>query len=214
MEQNNIENKVDEITETLKTLSTNEEDEKFGHVEITPSNLQTKTWRINCLWYQGGKRNQCEKYQVEQLDNITGIISSKTQTRINSDTEYTMHDISCPMTRDDGFYWTENFDRLLVKDNIKFYVNLKMICGPGGGQNRSLSEVSSFIINQLEYLLKHNTDDTYFLNILDGDSSYSKMRQYHYILSKQKYIDVKKFMFVGDMYTFRDNWENTYRHIV
>jgi hypothetical protein len=210
MEQNNINEEIGVMTSSLEKLSTEERKED----DITPSNLQTKTWRTNCCWYQGGKRNQCEKYQVEQIHMITGIISSKTHMRINADAKYIMQEVSNPMSRDDGFYWTENFDRILLKDNIKFHINLKMICGPGGGQNRSLSEVSNFIICQLEYLMRHDVDNVYFLNILDGDASYAKMRQFPYILNKEIYNSKKRFIFIGDMYTFRNEWDMTYKHIM
>jgi hypothetical protein len=49
------------------------------------------------------------------------------------------------MLNDDGYEYSENFDGLILKNNNKFYFNLKFVCGNGGAQTRTLREIYHFI---------------------------------------------------------------------
>lgn len=48
-------------------------------------------------------------------------------------------------------------------------------------------EVYFFIKCQLEYLLYNETDDIYFINILDGDTCFNSMDKFNYLLNKKEY---------------------------
>ena len=78
-----------------------------------------------------------------------------------------------------------------------------MICGQGGAQTRFLREVYWFIKSQLDLLLKENTNNVYFVNILDGDECYKNKNKFEYLLKKEKYDTVRKNVFCGDMYSFQ-----------
>ena len=111
------------------------------------------------------------------------------------------------MKHQDGFEWTEDFDGYI--DEYKMYINLKMVCSSGGAQTRSLREVYHFINAQLNYL-KNNINKTkiFFINILDGDESHRNMSKFEYLISKKKYLTIKKNIYVGNMKNFH-HWFNT-----
>jgi len=81
-----------------------------------------------------------------------------------------------------------------------------MVCDKGGVQTRSLREVYSFIEAQLNHLLLDIPKKPFFVNILDGDTSFSCIDKFNYLLSLDEYKDVKKYVFVGDMDTFRESF--------
>ena len=116
-----------------------------------------------------------------------------------------MRDIAHPMTRDDGFDWTEDFDGKQTIDGKEFYVNLKSVVGSGGSQTRTLrDECYPFVEAQLNYLLKYMPDKQYFANIFDGDEAASKMRMYKYLLNLPEYGDVNQRVYVGDLRGYFD----------
>ena len=212
-----LEEITEEITEELERTDINENEETIKakkilkkHLkikklkkQITPSKLQTKEWRNSQSWYINGKKNECEIYQREYIERITGQKCPKTKERINID----INDIILedkPMIREDAFDWTEDFDGKQKLDNYTAYYNLKMPIGIGGSQTRSLREVAHFIRAQLEYNISHINNISYFINILDGDQSYKLSTQFYYILNKKKYKYVKNFVFIGDTYEFID----------
>lgn len=174
---------------------------------ITPSQLQTKNWRTSQPWYHGGRKNECELYQRNLIEQITKLPCNKTNERINIE----LNDIisnTRPMTRYDAFDWTEDFDGRQNYNDIILYYNLKMVCDSGGAQTRTLREVSHFIRAQLDYTIKyHINQPKYFVNILDGDTSYKLIDKYNYILNKKKYKYAANFIYVGDMYNFQ-HWFN------
>lgn len=174
--------------------------EKF--ILIPPSFYQTKIWRKARKWYNNGKSNECEKYQTELIEKITGTILMKTYHRIYMKT-YEIINIIHPMKQSDGYEYTENFDGLLIKNRNNYYFNLKFICDKGGAQTRSLREVYHFIKYQLLYLIKFNTNNTYFINILDGDESYRNSDKFLYLLNEEEYKEVKKYVFIGSLYEFQ-----------
>lgn len=174
--------------------------EKF--ILIPPSFYQTKNWRKARKWYNNGKSNECEKYQIELIEKITGTILMKTYHRIYMKT-YEIINIIHPLKQSDGYEYTENFDGLLIKNRNNYYFNLKFICDKGGAQTRSLREVYHFIKYQLLYLIKYNSNKIYFINILDGDESYRNSDKFLYLLNEEEYKEVKKYVFIGSLYEFQ-----------
>ena len=169
---------------------------------IMPSYYQTKIWRKARKWYKGGKSNECEKYQIELIEKMLTTSLMKTHDRIYMET-FEIINNTHPMKNADGYEYTENFDRMLIKGINKYYFNLKFVCDGGGAQTRSLKEVYHFIRCQMEYLIKFNTNNTYFINILDGDTSYNVMEQFLYLLNKEQYKKVKNYVFIGSLYDFQ-----------
>ena len=167
-----------------------------------PSYYQTKIWRKARKWYKGGKSNECEKYQIELIEKMLTTSLMKTHDRIYMET-FEIINNTYPMKNADGYEYTENFDRMLIKGINKYYFNLKFVCDGGGAQTRSLKEVYHFIRCQMEYLIKFNTNNTYFINILDGDTSYNVMEQFLYLLNKEQYKKVKNYVFIGSLYDFQ-----------
>ena len=173
---------------------------------ITPSKDQTKQWRLLQKWYKGGRKNECELYQREMIERITGQSCPKTNERINTEKNDIIVETQ-PMKRDDAFDWTEDFDGKQSERPYPIFYNLKMVVGSGGAQTRSLREVAHFIRAQLEYNSSHIDNLAYFVNILDGDQSFKLYDKYKTILNKEKYKYVKNFVYIGDTHGFID-WFN------
>lgn len=173
------------------------------YILIPNSFYQTKIWRKNRSWYKNGKSNECEKYQISVIEKILSSKLIKTNDRINIDTNIIVSNKN-PMINTDGYEYSENFDGLLKKNN-KYYFNLKFVCGAGGSQTRTLREVYHFIKCQIEHLVKFSTNNTYFINILDGDECYKNMSKFNYLKNKEKYKKVIKFIFIGSLYDFQKN---------
>ena len=174
------------------------------HQILIPSaKYQTKTWRKNRSWYSTGKSNECEKYQIRLIEQITSHNLVKTSDRIHI-RSLSIVDKKHPMKDVDGFEYTENFDGIYMINDHKVYFNLKFVCDMGGAQMRSLREVYHFICYQLEIL--QSTNDTYFINILDGDTSYKSMRMFLHLINDPEYSKIKKYIFVGDMSMFQIYW--------
>jgi hypothetical protein len=126
----------------------------------------------------------------------------KTDDRINMETNEIISKKN-PMINNDGYEWSENFDGLLIKNNNKYYFNLKFVCDNGGSQTRTLREVYHFIKYQMKYLIKFNMNNIYFINILDGDTIYNNMDKFKFLISKEKYKQVIKYVFIGSLYDFQ-----------
>ena len=172
---------------------------------IPNSNYQTKTWRKTRKWYLNGKHNECELYQRELIELITKQKCNKTDMRINTETN-TLQNPKNPIKLDNGFELTETFDGLqTVKTNIKLMYNLKFVCSDGGSQTRSLREVYHFITAQANFLSEHKKEHLFFVNILDGDTCFSTMGKFIYLISKPIYKDIKKNIFIGSLHEFQ-NW--------
>ena len=103
----------------------------------------------------------------------------------------------------DGYEYSENFDGLLIQNNIKYYFNLKFVCDNGGAQTRTLKLVYDFIKYQMEYIIKLNINNIYFINILDGDTSYNNLNKFKFLMNKEKYKYIIKYIFVGSLYDFQ-----------
>jgi hypothetical protein len=176
---------------------------EIKEITITPSNQQTKKWRQESLWYKGGKRTECEKFQIEALKDKLKIENwERPKVRLNITTFELKHNITPITSAPDGFEWTEDFDGLIKRNSNQYNFNLKLVCDAGGAQNRSLREVYHFIKCQLEHLKKFKTKNIYFINILDGDTSYSFKNKYTYLREKEEYKDVMKYLYVGDLFDF------------
>ena len=175
---------------------------------IPSSYYQTKNWRKNRKWYKNGKSNECEKYQIIMIEQIIKTKLAKTYDRINIESKEIISNKN-PMTKVDGYEWSENFDGLLLKNNNKYYFNLKFVCDKGGSQTRSLKLVYDLVRYQMEYLLKYNTNNIYFLNILDGDTSFNNMSKFKFLVNKDKYKEKIKYIFIGCTFDFQKN--NIYR---
>lgn len=171
---------------------------------VVPSKLQTKTWRRNSDWYRNGRSNECELYQVRILNKIVNNNTTKTDDRINIES-YNIESVKTPLTTIEGFDWTENFDRFTITNNNKYYFNIKFVCDSGGSQTRTLREVYHFINFQMKHILKYNTNNKYFINILDGDCSYKYNEKFKYLLNKNK--NINKYFYVGDLYNFQNWWK-------
>jgi len=172
---------------------------------IPSSYYQTKEWRKNRFWYKTGKSNECEKYQIKLIEYIiTPNKLIKTDERINIETNEIINKKN-PMINNDGYEWSENFDGKIIKNNNIYFFNIKFVCDVGGAQTRSLREVYHFIKYQLEYLIKFNTNNIYFINILDGDTSYKNMNKFEYLIKKDKYINIINYVFIGSLYNFQKN---------
>jgi hypothetical protein len=133
-----------------KTLQPKEE------ITITDSKLQTKDWRKSQEWYENGKKNECEKYQISLIKRIINANLSKTDERIYN-IDYNIVIKKNPLLEIDGYEYTENFDGKHVLNNNIYYYNLKFVCDKGGSQTRTLREVYAFIKSQLEHLLRYKT---------------------------------------------------------
>lgn len=165
--------------------------------EIIPSIKQTKKWRQTQVWYDGGRRTECENYQKKLITIITETECKKTHARIRVDTN-TLELCSNPYKNDFGFEYTENFDIAQDLGGKKLFYNLKMVCDRGGAQTRSLWIVYNFIKAQIKLL--ERTKEYIFINILDGDESAKNHDKFRYLLSKcQAYDNI----FCGDMHEFK-----------
>jgi len=178
---------------------------------VISSQFQTKEWRKQQTWYKGGKHNECEIYQRELLTNIVkSKINYNTCLRINIDS-YELCKLKNPHTTNTGFEWTEDFDCYFEHER-KYYINLKFVCDKGGAQTRTLKEVYNFINCQLQHILKYRSDDKYFINILDGNTCFNNIDKFTYLLNKEKYKDIRKYVFIGDTYKFQKYWSNIHQN--
>jgi len=148
---------------------------------IPSSYYQTKIWRQNRKWYKNGKSNECEKYQISLIEKIIKQKINKTFDRINFET-HEIKNIKQPLKDNDGFEWTENFDGKVLHENNIIYFNLKFVSENGGAQTRTLREVYHFINCQIKHIIKFNSHNVIFVNILDGNTSFQHQSKYHYLL--------------------------------
>lgn len=154
---------------------------------------------------RGATSSEHEKYARRMIEEGTGVPCSKTDTRINLETNQ-LKDIACPNKRADGFDYTEDFDGKQVIRGKTVYINLKCVVGKGGAQTRTLREVYWFVKGQLNVLLTQK--DQYFANILDGDESARCMRMFNNSLDNPKFQEVRKYVYVGDLKGYFD-WLNS-----
>ena len=72
-----------------------------------------------------------------------------------------------------------------------------MICGSGGGQTRALREVYNFTFAQQIYLNQEPSSKLFFVNILDGNECYKKIKLFPKV-EHQK-------IFVGSIFEYNEN---------
>ena len=199
-----------EVNDTEGNKNSFKSDDQY---QIIDSKYQNKEWRKYENWYKTGKHNECELYQKNQIFNLIGIIPGKTHDRLNMDTNDI---INCknPNTKPNGFDITENFDGKIINGNNFIYFNYKMVCDSGGAQTRTLREVYHFIKCQIAYLVKIRQSGDhkkyYFINILDGDTSYQSMDKFTYLLEQNKQVNENienYYIFVGSMYSLSKHAE-------
>ena len=168
---------------------------------IIKSQQQTKKWRLKQPWYIDGKKNECEKYQIKWLEYIVNAKIEKTYLRINI---YNITTIEINNTEFskllNKFEFSENFDGKIILNNNIIYFNLKMITDKGGAQTRSIKEVFHFIIAQERWIETQN--NTYIMNILDGEFSFNNIKFLPNINSNN--------IFIGDMYQFHNYFQETF----
>jgi hypothetical protein len=163
-----------------------------GHL-ITKEKRQEIYGRVN----GGGGSTGPEKYQRNQIETITGIKCPKTNMRINWRTNELI-DIAHPMTKPNGYDFTEDFDGVQQFGENTVYVNLKCVVGAGGSQTRTLrDECYHFVESQLKYLLKNQ--NCYFANIFDGDQAAAHKSKFDYLLDIGEYSMVRDRVYVGDL---------------
>ena len=216
--KNKINIKLEAKTKTSIAKEESKTESKTEYnLEIIDSKEQTKKWRQDRNWYKNGKSNECEIYQKKIIKNLIGYEPNKTNDRFYIETNEIISKTNS-MKDKNGFEYTEDFDGYVLKNdkinNIKIYFNLKFCCDAGGAQTRTLPEVYHFISCQIKYITRLiNQPDkdipTYFINILDGDTSYKNMDKYRYLLDKEQNKDIKniilKYIFIGNMLEFSKN---------
>lgn len=152
----------------------------------------------------GGGSTKPEKFQREQIIKGTGEPCPKTNIRINW-RKNELVDTAHPMTQDDGFDYTEDFDGKQVFGTTNVFINLKSVVGTGGSQTRTLrDECYAFVNSQLNYLIKSQRTDVLFANIFDGDEAARRMSKFTYLLELPEFSSVKKYVYVGDLKGYFD----------
>ena len=198
----------------MEILNQNECSNDIIDFEIIQSCYQTKTWRKNCTWYNNGKSNECEKYQIYLIEKIIFTKLKKTDDRLDIE-NIEIKNIKNPLTYECGFNFTENFDGLIDSKDKTYYFNLKFVCDSGGAQTRTLREVYHFIKYQLEYLIKNmKNNNIQFFNILDGDTCYKNINKFNYLLDKERYKNIKDSIFIGSLYDFNNIIKSRRIHFV
>ena len=178
------------------------------NILIPNSSFQTKQWRKNQVWYKNGKLNECEKYQKKIIKKICNIDIISTNERIDTE-KYSIINIKNIFKNTNAFIYTEDFDGKFKLNNNLYYFNLKFVCDKGGSQNRTMREVYHFINYQIQYienrLIKNLYNNTHFINILDGDQFFINSDKYYYLINK--YPDISKYIFIGDMNKFQSQYK-------
>jgi len=171
-------------------------------MNILQSKYQSKDWRKSQDWYINGKHNECEKYQINIIENIINNKLNKTNYRFNIMTNQ-LENINNPLKLINGFEYTKNFDG--IYDNKLF--NLKFVCDNGGSQTRTLREVYHFISNQISYL-NNNNKSLIFINILDGDNSFKNIDKFIYLKDKYLKKEYINDLYIGDLYSFNEYYKS------
>jgi hypothetical protein len=174
-------------------------------MEVICASAQTKIWRMNQVWWAGGKRTECEVYQRQTIERMTGNKCVKTNMRIHREKK-TLLEVRCPFTYDDGFEYTENFDGKQTKGDHTLFYNLKMVCNKGGSQTRTLQLVYDFIKNQIDFLISSGNKNIFFVNILDGDESYRNRNKFIYLFKKIP-DNMRSNLYCGDLKNYME-WYN------
>ena len=163
----------------------NKKEKEIKEIEIISSEYQTKIWREKQEWYKNGKHNECETYQINIINSITNIKCEKTKERIYK-IDNKIYIKKNPYCEIDGFEWTEDFDGKIILNNKIYYFNLKFVCDFGGAQIRKLKEVYDFIKTQIDFINNNKINNIYFINILDGETSFKNIDKFHFLINKNE----------------------------
>ncbi len=186
--------KINKLQDTVKNMNS------FNKNVILGSSITKEVRQTNFGFKSGGKLSMTpEKWQRQTIIESTGTTCEKTNVRINLRTN-SLEEKTRPNKDTNGFDYTENFDGMQKIENKLIYVNMKCIVGNGGSQTRSLREVYWFVEGQLNFLLNSKGNDTiYFANILDGDFCGEHMDKFHYLLTLDKFKNINKKIYIGDL---------------
>ena len=77
-----------------------------------------------------------------------------------------------------------------------------MIFDSGGAQSRTLREDYHFVSTQQRYLAQEQNPNILFINILDGDESYKKIRHFNKLQTPQ--------IFIGSLFEFILKYEQNF----
>lgn len=138
--------------------------------------------RRNQPWYNNGKSNECERFQKQHIEHVTMFSLNKTHIRLHLPSSTLQH-VPNPNLQLDGFDYSENFDGVQHFGDYTIYYNLKMVCGKGGAQTRTLREVYHFIRSQLQV----NAANVFFL---DGDESLRHHDKFMHVVSGSTFVFV------------------------
>lgn len=184
---------------------------------IVSSSCQTKQWRNSQEWYNSGKSNECEKYQIRQLEKVIKPRFEFNNIPFERDTQNTYR-----LQLSNGrmfigknkpenickYEVSESFDYVFIYNKHKkhkFFINFKFIVDNGGAQDRSFQCVYFFIQAQNKFMENYeNTEDSdfvHFINILDGDYCAKHIGEIKHLSRKN--------IFIGDMEAFKYMWEHT-----
>ena len=173
----------------------------FVKLTLVKSSEQTKTWRKKQVWYETGKRNECEKRQRRLIEDMTKSKCVKTKIRINLET-FKLEGERKTRKDEDWFEYTEDFDGFQQLGEKKIYYNFKFICDRGGAQTRTLRCVYKFVKSQLEIAKRKKL---YFVNIIDGDTFTDYVHNFKYLSKKINRDDLIGSIFVGDMKSYNNH---------
>ncbi len=180
---------------------------EYFKLNILSSKYQTKNWRKEQPWYKNGKHNECEKYQLKNLEFLINNKIEKTNDRIYYPTNQIINSKNI-FKNIDAFEYSENFDGMIIKHiknkKIIYYYNCKFVCNSGGAQVRALRETYLFIKYQFNFL--NNSNDTnntiyYFINILDGNCCYNNLNKIIHLYNLYD-IDLHKYIYIGDLFNY------------
>lgn len=141
-----------------------------------------------------------EAYQRAQIVAGTGLPCPKSPMRLNWRAGTLISSVR-PMTSDDGFDLTENFDgvQTTASGNL-VYVNLKCVVGKGGSQTRTLRDECYHMVEaQLRFMTGKQEGNIWFANVFDGDEADRCMPKFRYLLAQPEYAKAFSRVFVGNL---------------
>jgi hypothetical protein len=149
---------------------------------LIESRFMTASWRSSHFKNKSSSIVY-EQWQKKNIEEITTMQVSVCNLKLNK------RNLEILVKRNsrefDEFDYSEKFDGMHINPKKNhgpgiYLYNLKMICGTGGMQTRSLKNVYDFIECQYKYNKKY-PNKVRFVNILDGDASFSAMKYFNYL---------------------------------
>lgn len=121
---------------------------------VIPLEIQAKKRSEESFWCMNRHYNEYKLYQVR-------LKNDKTDLKLNINT-YFLYNKQYPMSNEDVFEFIQNFNKIIYEKEKVFYINLKIMYD-NGTQTQTFQELYNFILCQLEYLVKYNSQDVYLL---------------------------------------------------